>query len=75
MVQLELISRCKQVREESHKMMEMEDTDGYDDNDDENKEEGGRGGDGALGIKDTCRTLVAHDPTTQKVDSSIYVHR
>ena len=51
-------------------MMEMEDTDGYDDDDNKEEEEE----EGALGIKDTRRILVAHDPTMQKVDSSIYVH-
>ena len=51
-------------------MMEMEDTDGYDDDDNKEEEEE----EGALGIKDTHRILVAHDPTMQKVDSSIYVH-
>jgi hypothetical protein len=44
MVQLKHISRCQQqVRQESCKMMEMEDSDSYDDDDDDDKEEGDLG--------------------------------
>jgi hypothetical protein len=43
-------------------MVEMEDTDGYDDDNKEEQEEG------ALGIKDTCRILVAHDTCWRRME-------